>query len=253
MRQATGPKNDTPSADIKALGLTLPVGHYTGEEGQRYFAYQSRFADITAQLIARKFAKHIRPSDVVLDFGCGGGFVLKTITCRQRFGIEVNPLARQVATENGLACFETLHAIEDSTVDIVISHHSLEHVPSPLQSLREIEPKLKPGGLLLIVVPIDDWRTQREYDSTDMNHHLYTWTPLLLGHLLYESGFETSTLSITIGINGWFRGFHRYYRSIPQPFFDALSYTCGVLRKTREIFAVVGTPRIRGDREQNFR
>ncbi len=215
------------------------LAHYRGPAGERYYSYQSQFAAITAQLSARKFVKHIRPSDVVLDFGCGGGFVLSAITCNRRFGIEVNPVAREIAETNGLTCFETLDQIADQTIDVVISHHSLEHVPSPLIILQQLQSKLKPGGLLLLVVPIDDWRTQKQYDPSEINHHLYTWTPLLLGHLLSEAGFDTENLSTTIGTNGWFRGFPRFYGKIPQPIFDLLSRVWCILRRTREVYAVV--------------
>jgi hypothetical protein len=41
-----------------------------------------------------------------------------------------------------------------------------------------------------LYVAIDDWRSrhQRRVDP-DINHHLYTWTPLLLANLLREAGF----------------------------------------------------------------
>lgn len=220
----------------------VSVSHYSGPSGRRYFAYQSRFGDIAGVLSAKKFAKYIAPSDVVLDFGCGGGFVLKSLTCRERLGVDINPLARRSAETSGITCYQSLGEIENATVDVAIAHHSLEHVPSPLQSLRDLQLKLKPGGLLLLVVPIDDWRTQRRYDPAEMNHHLYTWTPLLLGHLLYEAGFDTQTLSITIGINGWFGAFPYLYGRVPQKCLDLLLHAWCILRKTRELMSVVRKP-----------
>jgi SAM-dependent methyltransferase len=220
----------------------VAVTHYTGQSGVRYFDYQSRFGDIAGKLIARKFVGYIGPSDVVLDFGCGGGFVLKALTCGQRIGIEINPVARATSESNGVTCYETLDQIEDGTIDVAISHHSLEHVPSPLCILRSLQFKLKPGAPLIVVVPIDDWRTQRKYDPTDMNHHLYTWTPLLLGHLLKEAHFDIGTLSTCLGTNGWVRGFHYLYNRVPRPFFDLLSLIWCTLRRTREIRCIVHKP-----------
>src|SRR5580700_1261312 len=88
------------------------VSHYTGEAGLRYFEYQSRFGDIAGEVAARKLARHIGSSEVVLDFGCGGGFMLKSITCGQRLGVEINPFARETAENQGITCFETLEQIE---------------------------------------------------------------------------------------------------------------------------------------------
>ena len=216
--------------------------YYLGDAGLRYFTYQSRFGDMAGRLAARKFAKYIRPSDVALDFGCGGGFMLKLLACRQRLGVDVNPYARDVAANNGVTCYETLDQIGDESVDVVTSHHSLEHVVSPLLVLRQLRLKLKPGGLLLIVVPIDDWRTQKKYFPTEINHHLYTWTPLLLGHLLHEAGFDVRTLSTTIGVNGWFTSFPGCYGKAPQACLDLLLRVWSILRKTREIVCMIRKP-----------
>jgi len=225
-----------------ALDTTIAVTHYSGELGRRYFAYQSQFGEFAGQIIARKFDTYIDPSDAVLDFGCGDGLVLKSLSCRERLGVDINPAARQAAERNGITCFDTLDGIESASVDVAISHHSLEHVPSPLLSLREIQSQLKPGGRLVIVVPIDDWRAQKTYDSTDINHHLYAWTPILLGHLLYEAGFDTKTLSTSIGINGWCRIFPFWYGKLPPLCLRILLRGWCIVRKTREIYGVVRKP-----------
>lgn len=217
----------------------IQIGHYYGAAGERYFDYQSRDADVMATHLAAKFSRHIRGSDVVVDFGCGSGSLLKRLLCTQRFGVEINPAARRVAQANGIACFESLDQVQDHTVDVAIAHHSLEHVASPLGILIDLRSKLKPGGTLLLVVPIDDWRTQKHYDQNDPNHHLYTWTPLLLGTLLEEAGFDVSTLVMSIGANGWFAVFPKLYVRLPQSLCGPLLRLWAFVRKTREIRAVI--------------
>jgi SAM-dependent methyltransferase len=216
--------------------------HYLGVSGARYFAYQSQFADFAGKYIAAKFAAQIKPSDVVLDFGCGGGFVLLEIACADRIGVEINPAARLVAERLGITCCESLDEVANEGVDVVIAHHSLEHVLGPLATLRSLLLKLKPGGLLLVSLPIDDWRCQQKYDPNEINHHLYTWTPLLLGHLFYEAGFDTGTFSSRIGINGWFRAFPLCFKLLPRPCAEILLTMWCFLRKTREITASVRKP-----------
>jgi SAM-dependent methyltransferase len=217
------------------------LGHYSGAAGERYYEYQSRDANAMATFVAGKFSRHVRPSDVVLDFGCGGGSMLKELACAERFGVEINPIARRVAQANGLTCVESLTQVPDYTIDVAIAHHSLEHVGSPLETLNELRYKLKDGGVLLMVVPIDDWRTQRSYDPNDPNHHLYTWTPLLLGNLLADAGFDVSTLAMTIGVNGWFRVFPRLQMSLPRFVCDRLLRLWAAIRRTREVQAVIRT------------
>jgi len=231
----------------------IEIAHYSGLAGERYYAYQSRDADVMTRLVARKFSGNVCASDSVIDFGCGGGYLLKALSCGQRFGVEVNPAARRVAEANGLTCFESLDQVNDYTMDIAIAHHSLEHVASPLYILRTLRSKLRPGGALLIVLPIDDWRTQRGYDPNDPNHHLYAWTPLILGNLLAEAGFDVSTLVMTIGVNGWFRVFPRFYPRLPEPVCDLVLRLWASVRRTREIRAVIRNRRFdpghQGDRE----
>jgi len=225
------------------------IRHYSGAAGERYYAYQSRDVELMAEHVAGKFSPFVRETDVVVDFGCGGGTLLRTLRCSRRIGVEINPAARHVAEKSGLACFGSLSEIPDATVDVAISHHSLEHVASPLRALIELQSKLKPRGVLLVVVPIDDWRVQSRYDRGDPNHHLYTWTPLLLGNLLDEAGFDVSTLATTIGVNGWFGMFPRLQAKLPKSVARMLLRIWASIRKTREIRAMVRTPAREAEQE----
>lgn len=40
-----------------------------------------------------KFFQYISMDAVVIDFGCGGGFLLDRLKCREKIGIEPNPAA----------------------------------------------------------------------------------------------------------------------------------------------------------------
>ncbi len=51
--------------------LTGGSGHYTGEAGSRYFDYQNKNAEVGGRIEARKFKAYVKPTDAVLDFGCG--------------------------------------------------------------------------------------------------------------------------------------------------------------------------------------
>lgn len=49
------------------------------------------------------------------------------------------------------ACY--LEAIADASYDFVVASHVLEHIANPLRALREWKRVVKPGGVLLILVP----------------------------------------------------------------------------------------------------
>src|SRR4051794_10908075 len=106
---------------------------YLGKEGVEYFARRNTHLGTTLGMVeARKFQKFIHAEDTVLDFGCGGGFILKSLHCLRRIGVEVNPVAKDVALANGVMdCYSSLDEVSDCVADVAISNHALEHVPSP--------------------------------------------------------------------------------------------------------------------------
>lgn len=219
--------------------LTTPQygasSHYLAERGDDYFAMQDPGA-IAGWVEAFKFQRFLKPDDRVLDFGAGTGTLLSVLTAGEKLAVDVNPASRQHVTEQlGIASFADLGAVPECRVDAVVSNHCLEHVPYPIQALQEIRRVLVPGGQLLLVVPIDDWRTQLRYDSSDRNHHLQTWTPLSLGHTLAEAGFEVDQIGIVTHAlpphYAW------WYRVLPFPVFQFVCRCWSVLRRRRQIFA----------------
>ena len=155
-------------------------GHYQGERGEAYFAYQNQGGLQRGRINARKFAPHVSPTDAVLDFGCGNGSLLYHLDCHHRIGVEINPSARIEAEALGIEVYAELRHVEAHSIDLAISNHALEHVLCPLDILKQLRTKLVNGGRIVLCLPIDDWRTEPEANVQDMNHHLYTWTPLAL-------------------------------------------------------------------------
>ncbi len=213
--------------------------HYLEAQGEDYFAYQRSIAESNSAILALKFERFVKPLDCVLDFGCGGGYLLKALNCTQRIGVEINPAARLEAAKNGVQCHATLDAVAGGIADVAISNHALEHVPYPIEALRQIKGKLKPGGTLVLCVPADDWRTQRFYDPKDVNHHLHTWTPLLLGHSLSEAGFSVRRGDIAVLTHAWPPRVSALWRILPRAAFDMVCGAFAIARKRRQLFAVV--------------
>jgi SAM-dependent methyltransferase len=222
----------------KNLDSPSPSDHYLGASGAKYFEWQEEMGKLTGELEAPKFRSYISRDHHVLDFGCGGGYVLRSLECSRRVGVEVNPAARTCAEMLGIECYDSLHKVDDDSFDVIISNHALEHVPFPIEVLRTARRKLKPSGTLVLCVPIDDWRAQRKYNAGDINHHLNTWTPQLLGNSLVEAGFKPSEFSIRILSHAWFGRIARVRERIPKPLFDFLCYLCAVVIKRRQLIAV---------------
>jgi len=212
--------------------------HYRGAAGADYFAYQARIGRVGARLNRWKFLPHVGPADTVVDFGCGGGWLLAGLPAARRIGVEVNPVARAVAEAQGLEVVAGTDALEDGLADVVISNHALEHTLAPAAELAGLRRVLRPGGRLVLWLPLDDWRTQRRV-RPEPNHHLYTWTPLLLANLLGEAGFAVERCAVVA--HAWPPGFARLAR-LPAPLFDVLARAWAVARRRRQLVAIARRP-----------
>jgi len=109
----------------------------------------------------------LHDGDVVLDAGCGRGFVLKYMRCMSGCdltGIELEyPLfrvsTRELADDNIKLVNGTINTLPfpaNHFNKIVISE-VLEHVPDDVGALRELVRVLKPGGTIAITVPNQDY------------------------------------------------------------------------------------------------
>jgi SAM-dependent methyltransferase len=185
---------------------------------------------------SRKFSELISPEAVVVDFGCGGGEVLAAISCRQRIGVEPNAQSALASLKRGLEVVDSVNQLPTAIADVVISNHALEHCTRPLDELKGIRRVLKPGGRLILVVPVNDWRREKRYRSADINHHLYTWTPLLLGNLLTEAGFSVERIRILT--HAWPPGARLFAQAMPRWLFDGVCSVWSVLMRQRQIHAV---------------
>ncbi len=214
--------------------------HYTGDAGSAYFSWQNAISgEMGGRLNARKFNPHLRPDETVVDFGCGAGYMLEQLRARERIGIEPATAARRAAAARGLHVVARADELPAESVDTVVSNHALEHTLAPVQELRDLCALLKPEGRLRLWVPIDDWREQRNALAADENHHLYTWTPLLMRNLLEEAGL--SVISVRVVTHAWPPHTARL-ASLPRPLFDALGSVWSRLRRRRQLEAVAARP-----------
>jgi SAM-dependent methyltransferase len=161
------------------------VAHYD----ETYWAYQQRSGEFGGWALAPLFSPYILPTDRVVDFGCGGGYLLKSLRCGDRIGVEVNETARTIARDlNGVRTVMAIRDLPDAEADVIISNHALEHCTSPYNVVAELLSKLKPGGIFVAYVPHESNRNPWTPDSVD--NHLYTWNPMTFGNLFANAGYQ---------------------------------------------------------------
>ncbi len=130
----------------------------------------------------------------ILEFGCGLGQNLFWLPEHRRVGYDVSKFATNFFRAKGGNATTDITRIPDNAFDIVLSAHVLEHVENPLETLRVIHSKLRKGGRLVLVTPIDKVGfgpgIGKKIDKDDTNQHLWTWTPQLMYNLLVKAGFK---------------------------------------------------------------
>jgi SAM-dependent methyltransferase len=168
--------------------------HYVGTEGQKYFSLQrlQDRAPLKGKIRAARFQPYIESSDFVVDFGAGPGAILFNLNCRKKLAVDISATARSYCESTyGLETAPDLSQLADGSVDVVFSNHALEHIPNPIEVLKEIRRVLKKDGRLLLCVPIEDLQSakQKIWEPNDRDHHLFAWSARLLGNLVSESQF----------------------------------------------------------------
>jgi SAM-dependent methyltransferase len=230
---------DTPITIAPGYGQS---SHYLGPAGEHYFAWQAADGIAGGELEARKLRPLLGTPQSVLDFGCGGGFLLDVLrrTIPVVSGVEPNPAARAECIRRGLEVGASLGDFAGRRFDAIVSNHCLEHVPYPIEALRQMKACLAAEGVLVLALPIDDWRTQRDFRRPDVNHHLHTWTPLLIRHSLMEAGLETVRADVLT--SAWPRSWQTLSRLLPAPAFDVACTVWGWLTRRRQLLVIARHP-----------
>lgn len=154
---------------------------------EKYFNWQSSIGEFGGWANQTKFIDYITSKSDVLDFGCGGGFLLSGLNCGKKVGVEPNISAAETAKSKGIEVFHGVADIPNDYVDVIISTNALEHTLHPLEELRALYKKLRKGGKIIFVVPCESIKFS--WKPNDINHHLYSWSPMCIGNLFTEAGY----------------------------------------------------------------
>lgn len=163
--------------------------HYNKE----YFEWQKSLGKQSI-IVNKRFTKHISVDSCVLDFGCGGGFLLDSINCKEKIGYDVNESALDNLKSLGIKACYNLSELKDDSIDTIISKSCLEHVPNPLESIIELYNKLKFGGKIIFSVPHET--IGYGYKPNDINQHLYMWSPMGIGNLFCKAGYSNIKIEV---------------------------------------------------------
>lgn len=166
----------------------------------------------------------LRPDTRVLDVGCGAGgliFELAELGCRGVLGIDPFIDADR-AYDNGARVLRLGLDDAPGRWDVVMFHHSFEHLPDPAAALRRTAALLDDGGHCLLRVPTVSSHAWRHYGvhwvQLDAPRHLCLFARESIEHLAAAAGFDLAFDSDAFQ----FWGSEQYRRGIALR--DARSY-----------------------------
>ena len=214
---------------------------YEGESGRAYHegkrAIPEEAFGWVAESRALKFQRYIGPRDAVFEYGVGYGWNLAGLSCGRKAGFDVALFLAAEVEKRGIEFLKETETLPGGFADVIICHHTLEHVPSPSETLFELRRLVRDSGRLLLVVPYEVERRYRRFNPDEPNHHLYSWNPQSMGNLLLECGFSVEAM----GVNRY--GYDRFAavqaaRFGGRTMFRALQSVGRMLRPIYEISAV---------------
>lgn len=162
----------------------------------------------------------LRRDSRILDVGCGKGYLLQAL---RGLGIKallgIDPFnVEEIDYGNGLHIRkQSLHQTE-GTWDVVMFHHSFEHVPDPAKTLCSASRLLSRGGYCLIRAPIVPSYAWEHYGTNwvqlDAPRHLFLHSLESIRMLAARSSFELVDV-VYDSTSFQFWGSEQYAQGIP--------------------------------------
>lgn len=176
----------------RARELALVEPHVeANEQPWRALTAQERLADL------RRFITRGR----LLEIGCSTGELLTAASpAFEATGVEADAQTSARARTRGLHCVTgTLFDAQLPTehFDAAVLYHVIEHLPSPVTAMRELQRIVKPAGWLVLEAPNIEtiwFRLLGPRWRQFIPDHLYFFSPATLTRLCEEQGFAVREL-----------------------------------------------------------
>lgn len=163
----------------------------------------------------------LKLDDKILDVGCGAGRLLLSMHDAGFTSLAgIDPFnAHDLDYGNGVRILKCSLAEIDEAYDFVMLHHSFEHIPDPLQALKDVNRTLGSQRYALLRIPVGQtyaWKTYgADWVQLDAPRHLYLHTERSINILAREAGFEVARIDYDSG-SYQFLGSIQYQHDIPM-------------------------------------
>lgn len=125
----------------KLYGKEYFTDRFPGQNKKRELSYIQEYGRIK---------KYVR-SGKALDIGCGMGNFLNTFEIGwEKYGIEISDFAANEAKRNGIKIIDYADGYENF-FDLIIFRGVIQHLDTPLYTLKQAIAMLKPGGYIIFL------------------------------------------------------------------------------------------------------
>jgi SAM-dependent methyltransferase len=176
-------------------GLGRTVVPITPPGSQDYSTSDATVTRVRERYLGRIFRRYIQVLDSggLLDIGCGSGLLLD-IAERHGWRVRgVESFTAQVA-DRRIIRGSFLESQIDGRFDCISLIHSFEHMEDPRSCLRRCYDLLKPGGVLLVIVPnfSGAWArlTAEGWPWLNTKDHAFHYTVEALSSMILKSEFH---------------------------------------------------------------
>jgi len=187
-------KENRPIIESLQHNLDMYDSYYHKPDWWFRFRYDTQVKRKTCLHLLKSIKKSLR-NQRILEIGFGSGAVLFSFdTSCELFGVEISHSAVEQAIHKaqakGYKTFEFRVQSEDrlpysnSEFDIVFASHVVEHVENERKLLNEIRRVLRPNGVAVILIPINE-------NYVDPNH-MRQYTSAQFMNLANDSSFRVS-------------------------------------------------------------
>jgi SAM-dependent methyltransferase len=124
---------------------------------EKYYATHGLAGDRIALWFYARLVRRLRRSGGrLLDFGCGTGHLLRRLSDHfEAYGYDASAEARGTCrlTAPDAVVLEEWQSLPASSLDLIVSLHTLEHLPHPRATVEGLVQRLVKRGIFLFVVP----------------------------------------------------------------------------------------------------
>ncbi len=192
-----------------AFGRSNPVGWLFSE---LFFVHRPMLA-----------VRRINPEKTagILDVGCGCGYLLQDLA---RLGFKnltgADPfIAQDLVYQSGVKIFKKQIGQVPGQFDLIMLHHSFEHMANPADVLSQVAERLKQDGKVILGIPVASSYAWKRYGvnwvNLDAPRHFYLHTYKSIEFLCSAAGLRIDSI-VQEGNDEQFWASEQFERDIPS-------------------------------------